>query len=158
MSKPSIPAKGGALRAQGHNNPPEPDPVAEIGWRLAAVTAARDKFEEAIIHQAKSAALEHELENFDLHRDSLKHAILTQPATTLAGAMVQVACIYWETEGNMSGDESRENRVQFALFSVLDVLERESGVNRETFLLNSLTGTRSDMVRHFAEAMQKGAR
>jgi hypothetical protein len=47
--------------------------------------------------------------------------------------------------GRDLGDEENDKRIEFGLFSILDILEREAGVDRNTFRLDDLTGTRSDM-------------
>jgi hypothetical protein len=161
MSKRTVSAKGGATPAKGHNL--QPDPVAEIGAKLAIAADARKKLDERIAEgtipdSEARRDMERDRDALDNYIDALADTALSQPAKTLAGAMLQVALLHHHMEGMWAAGGSIEQRCEFGVQSIVDILARESGVDREALGVDYFAGARLGMPRRFEAALSQGRR
>jgi hypothetical protein len=116
------------------------DPVADIGPRIVnAVNALVCIDEMSSKHVEKDATFLAAAEkNVDQVMASMEQYALSHPATTPAGAMVQ--CCVAMGRARSVGEGPRKNEttkslssdLEFALYSILGVLETVSGIDRDT--------------------------
>src|SRR5450432_4413883 len=126
------------------------DPVVAIGVKIAAVIAALDRNEN------RPDVTERERLALADYLSALEAMAMSQPARTLAGCMLQVALMN-HTFNNGSPDPSASDysnqeaarRFELAVYSVIDVLYRETGRDPKTIGCDYYAGAQVGLALKF---------
>jgi hypothetical protein len=147
MRKPSVRGPSAALTEARHERD---DPVVAIGVKIAAVIAALERNEN------KPDVTERDRLALCDYLAALEAAAMSQPATTLAGCMLQVALMN-QMFNNGSPDPSYSDynnkeaarRFEMAVYSVIDVLYRECGREPKTLGCDYYAGAQKGLALKF---------
>ena len=147
MRKPSVRASSAALPETRQERD---DPVVAIGVKIAAVIAALDRNEN------RPDVTERERLALADYLSALEAMAMSQPATSLAGCMLQVALMN-HTFNNGSPDPSASDysnqeaarRFEMAVYSVIDVLYRASGRDPKTLGCDYYAGAQVGLALKF---------
>jgi hypothetical protein len=134
------------------------DPVVAVGVKIAAVIAALERNEN------RPDVTERDRLALSDYLAALEAMAMSQPATTLAGCMLQVALLN-HTFNSGSPDPSASDysnqeaarRFELAVYSVIDVLYRETGREPKTLGCDYYAGAQAGLALKFRWLMD-GAR
>src|SRR5450432_293789 len=155
MRKPSVRGSSAALPETRREFD---DPVVAIGEKIAAVIAALERNEN------KPDVTERDQLALADYLSALEAMAMSQPARTLAGCMLQVALMN-HTFNSGSPDPSASDysnqeaarRFELAVYSVIDVLYRETGREPKTLGCDYYAGAQVGLALKFRWLMD-GAR
>jgi hypothetical protein len=144
MPNPTVRASATALPKE----PPQ-DPVVAIAEKIGVVIAAMDKTEDV---DAKEALRD--------YHDALAALAMSQPATTLNGAMIQTSLLldaYFDQEESDLDNHSKNllsRRFRFAALSVISVLSEQAGFDPGYFGLNWGAGPFRGTIEMFKDSIR----
>jgi hypothetical protein len=137
------------------------DPVVAIGEKIASAIAAIDHKDQ----QPACATTERDGLALSDYLAALEAMAMSQPAASLAGCMIQVALMnqmFSAREGNpfLSEYSNKEEarRFEIAIYSVIDVLYRETGRDPKTLGCDYYAGVNegvTDRLRPITSAIEK---
>jgi hypothetical protein len=112
------------------------DPVVAIGQKIAEVIAALDRNDQ---EKPRADTADRDRSALNDYLEALESMALSQPATSLAGCMIQVALMnqmFNERDDNPSlseySNKQEARRFEIAVYSVIGVLFRETGRDPKT--------------------------
>ena len=155
MRKPSIRPSSAALPETRQERD---DPVVAIGVKIAAVIAALERNENRpdFTERDRLALCD--------YMAALEAAAISQPATSLAGCMLQVALMNQmfnngspDPSSGDYGNKEAARRFEMAVYSVIDVLYRETGREPKTLGCDYYAGAQVGLALKFRWFMD-GAR
>jgi hypothetical protein len=132
------------------------DPVVAIGEKIAEVIAAIDRNDE------RPATDTHDRDHLALSDclAALEAMAMSQPATSLAGCMLQVALMNQmfnscDPDPSLSDFSNKEaaRRFEMAVYSVIDALFRETGRDPKTLGCYYYAGVQAGLVGRFKRNM-----
>jgi hypothetical protein len=133
------------------------DPVVAIGEKIAAVIAALDRNDQ---QKPRADTADRDRSALNDYLEALESTALSQPATSLAGCMIQVALMNQmlnEREDNPSlseySNQQETRRFEIAVYSVIGVLYRETGRDPKTLGCDFYAGVQAGLVDRFARLM-----
>jgi hypothetical protein len=147
MRKPSVRGSSAALP---ETRPEYDDPVVAVGVKIAAVIAALERNENRpdVTERDRLALCD--------YLAALEAMAMSQPATSLAGCMLQVALMNHmfnngspDPSSSDYGNEETARRFEMAVYSVIDVLYRASGRDPKTIGCDYYAGAQVGLALKF---------